>query len=575
MSEQTLLASGDRSALCRASLEAFTAVAFQTLKGSELHWAPYLNLIIGKLEEVRRGEIKNLIITLPPRGLKSFIVSVVLPAFILGHDKRAQIMCVSYGRTLADGFAADRQRLMQSALYRQTFGEVLVRSPRSELATAEGGVCRAVSMETGVTGKGAGWLIFDDPQKAQDVRSEKKREKLNEVFRNTFLTRRNDPTNDRVIIVMQRLHEDDFVGQALEMEGMQWELLNLPAIAERDERYTFRTPTDYRVFKRKEGEVLHPARMSREQIEAIRKDLSPLTFETQYQQRPAPPGGSFVRKDWFRRFDEKDLPPEFDEIVQSWDTADTIADWSDWTVCTTWGRLGESLYLLHVHREKMEFPELVRRVRRMADRFNPTVVLIEAHASGTQLVQWLRSQGFGKARAVKPKGDKETRLINQTALIESGRVWLPAQASWVEDYLHELILFPNGRNDDQVDSTSQALEHLSGWFEGKGVFEFMRQEAARLLDPPPRVDKRYWKMRCPSGTSGFAVQLTSGDYPSRADGTIWIPWPCAEGARALGWEKVDEYDPGPNPPPDPQFNNQLREKLQMERMRAAGFHWMA
>ncbi|GAA0627216.1 hypothetical protein GCM10009422_25180 [Brevundimonas kwangchunensis] len=149
------------------------------------------------------------------------------------------------------------------------------------------------------------------------------------------------------------------------------------------------------MFSRKAGEPLHPEWAPLEYLTSMEQSIGKALFATQYQQRPAPAGGGLVQAEWFQRYAREDRPKHFDEIIQSWDTANTVTQWADWTVCSTWGRLGESIYLLHVDREPLLFPDLVRVVRRLADQFDPTVVLIEDHASGTQLLQVLREQGFG------------------------------------------------------------------------------------------------------------------------------------------------------------------------------------
>jgi predicted phage terminase large subunit-like protein len=539
-------------AVLRHSIEMFSGVAFEHLKGQRIDWAPYLFLLLSKLEQARRGEINRLIITLPPRLLKSFFISIVLPSFILGHRPNAQIMCVSYAKSLADEFAEERKRWMSSARYRAIFGEVLKpRTARAELRTTSGGICRAVSMESGVTGKGADFIILDDPQMAQAVRSATEREKMLHIFQNALLTRLNDPATGCIILVMQRLHEDDLVGQVLRVEGMTWDVLNLPAEAEADEEHEIRLASGTTMFRRREGDLLHPRRLTREKLDELKRAM-PMLHATQYQQRPAPADGSLVRRDWFRRYDRDDLPDAFDEVLQSWDTANVASHFADWSVCTTWGRLGKALYLLHVHREKLSFPELVRCVRRLDEKWRPDLVLVEDQASGTQVVQLMREQGMTRMRAVKPKCDKETRLVNQTAVIEAGFVWLPKDASWVENYLHELVVFPNGRNDDQVDSTSQALAYLTGWDDHRGLKVWLRQEieasAAAAAspgrpinprpetpdEPPDRVNA--WKrvrMNCTYYEMDGTCRVPG------PDGTVWILW-CE---LRMDWEEVDRYHP--------------------------------
>ena len=177
-----------------------------------------------------------------------------------------------------------------------------------------------------------------------------------------------------------------------------------------------------------------------------------------------------MKSAWFRRYAEAEKPARFDTVLQSWDTANTAGELSDYSVSTTWGALGANLYLLDVFRRKLAFPDLFRAVVSQAERHAPDVILIEDRASGTGLIQSLIASGLAQVKAAAPRGDKVMRLHAQTAMIENGFVWLPREAPWLADYLGELTLFPAGRHDDQVDSTAQALAYLgrsrkAGWVE--------------------------------------------------------------------------------------------------------------
>jgi predicted phage terminase large subunit-like protein len=251
-----------------------------------------------------------------------------------------------------------------------------------------------------------------------------------------------------IIIIMQRLHEDDLVGHVLMQE--EWDLVSFPAVAETEEEHVAETPFDRKRFVRHAGEVLHPEREPLATLEQIRANLGSYNFAGQYQQTPAPAGGGMVKEAWFQRYEPNALPVSFDQIIQSWDTANTPTELADYSVCTTWGVTGPHLYLLNVLRKKLAFPDLERAVHEQHRLFNPSVILIEDKASGTQLIQQLVEAGLSKVTRYKPDGDKIMRLHAQTATIENGFVHLPSEAHWLADYLHELTVFPNGRHDDQV-----------------------------------------------------------------------------------------------------------------------------
>jgi len=207
--------------------------------------------------------------------------------------------------------------------------------------------------------------------------------------------------------------------------------------------------------------------------------------------------------------------------VQSWDTASKATELSDFSVCTSWGILGKDLYLLDVLRRRMEYPELKRVVREQYARFRPNVVLIEDKASGTQLIQELVQDGLYAVTRYQPQSDKVMRMDAQTAMIENGSVHLPDAAPWLAQYLHELTTFPNGRHDDQVDSTAQMLDWFkrgSGPSTNAGIFELYRQRAEELRRGEVRPG-RLVRLRAPAGVG--AVQLLSGTHRNvSADGTV-------------------------------------------------------
>ncbi len=190
-----------------------------------------------------------------------------------------------------------------------------------------------------------------------------------------------------------------------------------------------------------------------------------------------------VKEAWFRRYRPDQLPASFDQTIQSWDTANKPTELADYSVCTTWGVKGPNFYLLNVLRKNLDFPDLKRAVREQSRLFNPTAILIEDKASGTQLIQDLIEAGRSRVSRYKPEGDKIMRLHAQTATIENGFVYLPQEAHWLPDYIAELTMFPAGRHDDQFDSTAQALAWTKIRPPGWGFLEYYRQQAERVTRP--------------------------------------------------------------------------------------------
>ena len=449
-------------AVSRSDLHTFVHRAFAELNPQvDFHDNWHLELICAKLDAVRRGEIKRLIVMVPPRHLKSICASVALPAWILGHAPSRQIICVSYAQDLSEKLARDCRTLMLSKFYRSLFPRSQLDSGKqsvAEFTTRYNGYRLSTSVGGVLTGRGADIIIIDDPLKPDEALSDARRGSVNDWFDNSLYSRLNDKKNGAIVIIMQRLHQDDLVGHVLEKEG--WEVIRLPAIAEEEETFAFETPFGSRRIVRKPGDLLHPSREPEETLKRIRETIGEYNFAGQYQQSPAPVGGGLVKRGWFKTYNPLNTPG-FERIIQSWDTANKASELSDYSVCTTWGIKGKDAYLMNVIRRRMEYPELKRVVVNHAQAYLANVVLIEDKASGQQLVQELRLSGLQQVKPYAPEGDKVMRLHAQTAMIEGGFVYIPAQSHWLDEYLLELTTFPYAKHDDQANSTSQFLD----WFQ--------------------------------------------------------------------------------------------------------------
>ncbi|MDR3385587.1 MAG: phage terminase large subunit [Rudaea sp.] len=415
----------------------------------------HLEVLCAKLDAVRQGKIKRLIVNVPPRSLKSVCASIALPAFWLGQDPSAQILTVSYAAELALKLAGDCRSVMAADWYKNVFTTRLSaqKNAVNEFMTTQQGVRLSTSVGGVLTGRGADVIIIDDPLKPEEALSETQRRHVNEWFDHTLYSRLNSKVDSAIIIIMQRLHEDDLVGHVLGQEP--WEVLSFPAIAEQDESIVFETPAGMKRFSRRAGEVLQPDREPQAVLDSLRQSMGEYHFSGQYGQRPMPLGGGMIKEKWFARYDT--LPEKFDGVLQSWDTANKATELSDYSACTTWGLKGKDAYLLHVLRKRMNYPELKRAVIAQWQLHRPTTILIEDKGSGIQLIQELQQENIAAVKRYVPETDKIVRMHAQTAMIENSRVLLPRQAPWLADYLNELMRFPRGKYDDQVDSTSQAL----------------------------------------------------------------------------------------------------------------------
>jgi len=485
-----------------------------------------------KLANCFRQKIRRLIVNIPPRHLKSLCASVALPAWWLGHDCAAQILCVSYGQELADKHARDCRAVMASAFYQRIFPARLSAQKQSvqEFVTSAGGFRFATSVGGVLTGRGGDVVIIDDPLKPDEALSEAERKAVNEWYDHTLVSRLNDKRNGCIVLIMQRLHQDDLVGHVLAQEP--WQVISFPAIAEQDESHTIDTPLGAVRFERRAGELLHPAREPRAAVECIRRALGEYHFAGQYQQAPAPRGGGLVREEWFRKYASAELPEKFDQIVQSWDTANKATELADYSVCTTWGVKDKHFYLLGVLRKRMDYPTLKRAVREQWLAFDAKVVLIEDKASGTQLIQEFADDGLHAVTRYVPECDKTMRLHAQTGAIENGFVHVPMQAPWLAEYLHELTTFPASKYDDQVDSTSQFLDWSKRRPPGWSIAEYYRQCAGNRQIIVPLV-----RLQAPPGVTQV-IAIGGRALPMRPDRTIEVTEEEAKPLRAAGFAEA-------------------------------------
>lgn len=458
----SLVTPQDYAALVRHDFVAFLHRSFCELNPqTEFLLAPYIQLMASHLEDCRIGKIRRLIVNLPPRSLKSHTISIAFPAWLLGHNPAAQIIAASYGQDLADKLARDTRTVMEADWYRKFFSTRLsTRKAVNDFATSAGGTRMATSVGGVLTGRGADFIILDDPMKPTEAVSEAGRNAVNEWYDNTLLSRLNDKRTGCIILVMQRLHQNDLVGHVLAQDD--WTVLSFPAIAEEPESVTFDTPFGRRRFTRQSGEALHPQREPVQVLEAMRRRIGLYNFSCQYQQRPIPVSGNLVKREWLRFYRPDDLPREFPRIVQSWDTAAKTSELNDFSVCSTWGDAGDKFYLLDVFRRRLNFPDLKRAIIAQGEKFDADAIVIEDKSSGTQLIQDLRNDRVMNVFEYKPPpgADKVMRLHACSDRFESGRVLLPTHAPWLDDYIVELIGFPGAKHDDQVDSTTQALAYM-------------------------------------------------------------------------------------------------------------------
>ncbi|MBZ5658219.1 MAG: phage terminase large subunit [Acidobacteriia bacterium] len=409
--------------------------------------AAHHRIIVDRLEAVQRGEIRRLMIFMPPRHGKSLLTSQFFPAWYLGRHPDRSIITASYGQELADDFGRKVRNLVGDPMHRAIFPSFRLADDSTSMRrfnTTRGGSYYAVGTGGPITGRGADLFVIDDPIKGPDeAQSETVRRSLYEWFQMVACTRLQPRAG--VVLVQTRWHEDDLAGRLLREHPELWDVLCLAAIAETDESF------------RRAGEALWSQRFSLEDLEQTRVEIGSAAFKSLYQQMPAAAEGAIFRRAWWRFYREA---PACGRIVQSWDTGFKTGCNNDFSVCSTWRVSETGYFLLWLWRGKVEFPELKRRVHWLAEQWKPNLILVEDRASGQSLVQELRHGSCLPIIPVKVDKDKEARAKAVTPLIEAGKVFLPESAPWLTEYIDELSSFPTGTHDDAVDSTTLALHYL-------------------------------------------------------------------------------------------------------------------
>jgi predicted phage terminase large subunit-like protein len=454
----------------REDLYFYSRYMFRHRKGFKWKHNWHHKVICDALMRVFRGECKRLIINIPPRYSKTELAVINFMSWSLGHNPDAEFIHTSYSGTLAVNNSFMTKLMVQDEHYQQIFPNVVLRQDsksKNDWRTTEGGVIYAAGAGATITGFGAGKMrpgfggaiIIDDPHKADEATSDTIRGNVLDWFGNTLESRTNHPDTP-IILIMQRLHEEDLSGFLLAGgNGEDWEVLNIPAIQEDDT-------------------ALWDFKHSREDLERMQK-ANPYVFAGQYMQRPAPLGGGIFKESWWRYYMGL---PVFKRIIQSWDTAFKKQEHNDFSVCTTWGETDTGYYLINRHKAKQEYPELKRTAINLAEMYKPHVILVEDKASGQTLIQELRRETRMPIVAIQVDSDKVSRAHAVTPLIESGRVYLPEKADWLLDYISNMGTFPNAAHDDDVDSTTQALNYMARGGGSTGLLDYYAEEARKMKE---------------------------------------------------------------------------------------------
>ena len=442
-------------AVCRTDFLSHFQSCFAILEpGStlNLNWHHYT--MAHYFELVMNGSINLLIIVAPPRTLKSLMASVAFPTYVLGRDPTKRVVGISYGADLQIGFSNYCRRIIESPRYQKCFPRVqLSKNTETEFHTTLGGYRYARSAEGSLTGIGGDILILDDFQKPTDMVSDARRFATNSLYYNTVASRINNQHKGAIIVICQRLHIDDLVGMLLRSEE-NWTVVILPAIAEKEEEVLIGPGQTH---LRRVGDLLHPENMSREFLEALRCQ-DPETFAAQWQQSPIPPGGFMIKREQIQYCDELPSRTSSSLYIQSWDPGLKPGKQNSRSACLDILVQDNRYFITHALAGQWVYPDLMQHVLSRATEQKPNVILIEDAGLGTPLIDDLKQKG-PPVVAVKPEGDKVTRLLRHMSKFANRQVFLLKSAPGRTDLETELFTFPGGQRDDLVDALTQALNH--------------------------------------------------------------------------------------------------------------------
>ena len=466
-------------------------VRLQTRTKAQKHFMPfahhvYENFIEGKhhriiskkLELVAQGKLKRLIINMPPRHSKSELASYLMPAWFLGRNPRLKIIQATMNTELATRFGRKVRDLIDDPYYQEVFPETDLK-PDSQAAgrweTSKGGEYFAAGVGAAMTGRGADLLIIDDPHSEQDALSSTAYDHAYEWY--TSGPRQRLQPGGAIIIVQTRWSKKDLTGRLLNEQAKdtmadQWDVIEFPAIL----------PS---------GNPLWPEFWNKDELLGVKASLSPTKWNAQWRQNPTSEEVALIKRDWWRTWEKEDIPP-VSYILQSFDTAFSKRETSDYTAITTWGVFDpeedgtEHIILLDAKKGRFNFPELKDEAMEQYDYWEPDMVLIEAKASGMPLADELLRINipvttYSPGRRKRGGGvDKTTRMHMVAPIFEAGRVWAPDK-KFAEDVIEECAAFPNGEHDDLCDSMTMALIRFR-----EGSLVVLEQEEDDIYRPSRR-----------------------------------------------------------------------------------------
>jgi predicted phage terminase large subunit-like protein len=411
-------------------------------------------IIAEKLELIAQGKLKRLIVNMPPRHSKSEMASYLMPSWFLGRNPKLKIIQATMNTELAVRFGRKVRDLIADPMYTEVFPETDLKQDSQAAGrweTSAGGEYFAAGVGAAMTGRGADLLIIDDPHSEQDALSSTAYDNTYEWY--TSGPRQRLQPGGTIIIVQTRWSKKDLTGRLLQAQAKdsmadQWEIIEFPAIL----------PSD---------KILWPEFWNKDELLKVKASLSPMKWNAQWQQNPTSDETAMIKREWWIPWEEKEVP-KLDYIIQSYDTAYSKKETSDYSAITTWGVFEprangvQHLIMLDAKKGRWNFPELKEIAIEENEYWEPDMMLIEAKASGQPLADELRLQNlpvltFSPGRRKAGNLDKTTRMHIVSPIFESGKVWYPSGEKFAEDVIEEVASFPNGDHDDYCDSMTMAI----------------------------------------------------------------------------------------------------------------------
>lgn len=503
------------AALYRRALQrdfkAFVLAAWEHADPARLEWAQHLDALCSCLQAVAEGRIRKLLINIPPGHAKSLIVSVLWPAWRWARDPKWSGMFASYEMRLVMRDAVKARSLIESDWYIKTFRTNDAGQERWALKDDQntkqiyvntlGGMRQGTSVGQG-TGYRGDTLVVDDPLSVDQAYSEVELQNATRWFFETMATRFNDMATSQIVVIMQRLHERDVSGEILERERSDWQLLNLPARFEPDDRAVVRDTSGKIVFadwRQRKGDLLFPAKFPEAEVKRLEKSLGPYGYAGQLQQKPSPLGGGALKKHWFNRrwtlpgkavrpgvdpdlgveLIGKEIPLPIPRPFVVTDAAFKGEKDSDRVAIGVWILVFPNLYLLDLIWDQLDFGETIQAIKILNARWRPTEILVEDKANGSAIINTLSAEIAGVEALDPGTTSKHARILAGVPYLAAGNVYYPSEPAFtasprgniatIRDLIGEAAAFPKGRYDDAIDMQSYAINLKLGDPELAGI----------------------------------------------------------------------------------------------------------